>query len=120
MATSIAWLDRIVEQANFPPSTDREGAALVLGQLLGFTPSIYTVRSWPIPYKVIGKYARYKVPDLIECDEAHRRCPAANRPQHCETRQRQRTSHIKTVAGELNRPTTEDLPRSSTQNQLRD
>jgi hypothetical protein len=66
MATSIAWLDRIVEQANFPPSTDREGAALVLGQLLGFTPSIHTVRSWPIPYKVIGKYARYKVPDLIE------------------------------------------------------
>jgi hypothetical protein len=66
MATGIAWVDRVVEEANFPPTTDREGAALILGQLLGFTPSPHTVRSWEIPYKVVGKYARYQVNDLIE------------------------------------------------------
>jgi hypothetical protein len=66
MATGVIWLDRIVEQANFPPTVDREGAALVLSQLLGFTPSKHTVRSWPIPYRVVGKYSRYRVSDLIE------------------------------------------------------
>jgi hypothetical protein len=66
MATGVIWLDKIVEQANFAPTVDREGAALVLSQLLGFTPSKHTVRSWPIPYRVVGKYARYQVSDLIE------------------------------------------------------
>jgi hypothetical protein len=66
MATGIAWLDRIVERADFPQTVDREGAALVLGQLLGFTPSKHTIRSWDIPYRVVGKQSRYLVSDLIE------------------------------------------------------
>jgi hypothetical protein len=66
MTTGIIWLDRIVEQADFPQAVDREGAALVLGQLLGFTPSKHTVRSWRIPYRVVGKQSHYLVSDLIE------------------------------------------------------
>ena len=66
MATGVLWLDQIIDQANFPPTVDREGASLLLGQLLGYTPSKHTVRSWPIPYRVVGKYSRYRVSDLIE------------------------------------------------------
>jgi hypothetical protein len=67
MATpGIAWLDNIVKQANFPQTVDREGAALLYGQLTGFTPSKHTIRSWPIPYRVIGRSAIYKVRDVIE------------------------------------------------------
>ena len=65
MSTGIRWIDDIVERANFQKTVDREGAALVLGQLMGDLPSVHTVRQWPIPYTVIGRSARYKVDDLI-------------------------------------------------------
>ena len=48
MATGIVWLDDLVKQANFPKTVDREGAALLFGQLTGFTPSPHTIRTWPI------------------------------------------------------------------------
>jgi hypothetical protein len=81
MATGIIWLDRIVEQADFPQTVDREGAALVLGQLLGFTPSKHTVRSWDIPYRVVGKHSRYLVSDLVEYARARLKQPVRTGPR---------------------------------------
>jgi hypothetical protein len=65
MPTGVRWLDQIVAKADLPKTVDREGAALVLGQLLGDIPSTHTVRRWPIPYKVVGRSARYGVDDLV-------------------------------------------------------
>jgi hypothetical protein len=85
MPTGIRWLDAIVEEANLPKTVDREGAALVLSRLLGVYVTKNTVRRWPLPYKVVGRYARYEVDDLIKyarkrLEETPTRLPSPREP----------------------------------------
>jgi hypothetical protein len=63
--TGVDWLDDIAAKANFPLRMDREAAALALTRLLGDNVSKNTLRRWPVPYKLIGRSARYEVDDLI-------------------------------------------------------
>ena len=69
MATGVVWLDKIVEQANFPPDCRPGGRRprSSYGELTGFTPSKHTIRSWrDLPYRIVGRSAIYQVPDVIE------------------------------------------------------
>ena len=65
MKTGIAWLDEIVEQANLPKLTDREGAALIYGKLVSKYVSPHTLRQMPIPYRLVGRSASYQVDDIV-------------------------------------------------------
>ncbi len=60
------WLDELAERAGLAGFVDREGAALVLGKLLGRPISTETVRRWPIPYVVVAGCSRYEIKGLIE------------------------------------------------------
>lgn len=71
------WLKEILGAAALPNSVDREGGALVLGNLLGRPLSPETLRRWPIPYKVVAGCARYEVSDLI----AHAKAQYENAPR---------------------------------------
>lgn len=71
------WLKEIIGAAGLPDRVDREGAAMVLGRLIGRPVSPETIRRWPIPYKVIAGCASYEVRDLI----AHARAQYENAPR---------------------------------------
>ena len=94
--TGVDWLDEIVDRANLPLRLDRGAAAITLGRLLGDVVSVNTLRRWPIPYKLIGRSARYQADDLIAF--AHKRIaetPLREPPPLA--RRRSRRAHSETL-----------------------
>ena len=64
--SGIPWLHAIAARANLPKTADREGAALILTELLGRPVAPETLRRWPIPYKIVANFAQYEIDGLID------------------------------------------------------